>query len=193
MKNIKPIGLQFFADPPAPAPDPTATSAPAKADDIAAALLTAIERRTKSVEGGVAKSFAEQYGLTESEISAILDAEKNKKAGTIPAEAQQKIDAQLALANGRLIAAAVKAEGSALGLVDADAARMLMDGKDIKVNDDGTVAGVKEALDALKKTKPYLFGSAVPAKTGMRQSGDDGQDKKAAANAAFRAAFGHGN
>lgn len=67
----------------------------------------------------------------------------------------QKAEA-LARANDRLIKAEVKVMSVELGIVDPDAAYALMDRANVKVNDDGSVSGVKEALETLLKTKTYL-------------------------------------
>lgn len=64
--------------------------------------------------------------------------------------------ALLAQAGERLIAAEVREYGARVGLVDAEAALALMDRSGIAVDGDGTVSGVKEALDALLAAKPYL-------------------------------------
>lgn len=194
MVDIKHLGLQYFAEPasqtePAPTAGDTQTAAASNAD-VAAALLAAVNARTSRAETSVAKSFAEQYNMTEDEVNAILKAEKERRAKELPAAVKAQVDAQMERASKLLIAAAVKAEGAALGLVDADAAVLLMDGKAVKVGEDGAVTGVKEALETLKKAKPYLFGVPPATKTGMRQSGNETPDKRSEANAALRAVFG---
>ena len=77
---------------PTPAPNNAPTPVPAaapKAEDIAAALLTALETRQQRTERSVAKSFSEQYGLSETEISDILaraKAEKGAALGLVDAD-----------------------------------------------------------------------------------------------------------
>lgn len=88
-------------------------------------------------------------------------------------EARQRIEAErdavTTRANDRLIRAEVKSVAADLGVVDADAAYSLMNRDGVTVNDDGDVAGVKEALEALLTSKPYLKKSdGVPP----RNSGD---------------------
>lgn len=73
-------------------------------------------------------------------------------------DAKQKAQEAERKANDRLIRAEVKFLSAELGIIDADAAYALMAKENIKVNDDGTVEGVKEALEALVKAKPYLKG-----------------------------------
>lgn len=57
------------------------------------------------------------------------------------------------LVDGKLIA-----EASKRGIVDPDAVTKLIDRGQLKINDDGSVEGVNEALDALVKDRPYLVG-----------------------------------
>lgn len=159
------------------------------AEQIANSIVAAIEARSKRTENGIVKSYAEQYGMTEAEIAQILDSAKKQKAAQPTPEQQAAMDKRLDMANGRLISAEIKAVGGNLGLLDADAASALMDKSKVKVKDDGTVEGVKEALEALKKNKPYLF-NAAPQRTGMRQNGTEGKETPhAEANAALRALF----
>lgn len=155
---------------PTPAPNNAPTPAPAaapKAEDIAAALLTALETRQQRTERSVAKSFSEQYGLSETEISDILARAKAEKEAKIPEAAQAEITKQLERANGLLIAADVRAKGAALGLVDADTALLLLDKSKIKVDDKGVVTGTEEALKALQASKAYLFTAQPTGQKGI--------------------------
>lgn len=155
---------------PTPAPNNAPTPAPAaapKAEDIAAALLTALETRQQRTERSVAKSFSEQYGLSETEISDILAKAKAEKEAKIPEAAQAEITKQLERANGLLIAADVRAKGAALGLVDADTALLLLDKSKIKVDDKGIVTGAEEALKDLQTSKAYLFAAQPTGQKGI--------------------------
>ena len=155
---------------PTPAPNNAPTPAPAaapKAEDIAAALLTALETRQQRTERSVAKSFSEQYGLSETEISDILARAKAEKEAKIPEAAQAEITKQLERANGLLIAADVRAKGAALGLVDADTALLLLDKSKIKVDDKGIVTGTVEALKDLQSSKAYLFAAQPTGQKGV--------------------------
>lgn len=155
---------------PTPAPNNAPTPAPAaapKAEDIAAALLTALETRQQRTERSVAKSFSEQYGLSETEISDILAKAKAEKEAKIPEAAQAEITKQLERANGLLIAADVRAKGAALGLVDADTALLLLDKSKIKVDDKGIVTGTEEALKDLQASKAYLFAAQPTGQKGI--------------------------
>lgn len=145
----------------------TSASQAVDPDQLAESLMNAIQTRTNRAETSVAKSFAEQYGMTEDEIKTILNAEKSKRAAQLPPEVQAQIDA----ANKLVIGAEIKTLGASMGLLDADAAMQLMDMSGVKLAD-GKVTGAQEALDALKESKPYLFGSSVQPKAwGQRQGG----------------------
>ena len=104
MENIGflPLKLQFFADggegegaaQPVNTPNPPAAPAanPMTPEAIAEAFANAIAARTSRAERSVAKSFAEQYGLTEAEVTTLLEKAKADKAAAIPPEIQKQID-----------------------------------------------------------------------------------------------------
>lgn len=161
-----PDGITPAAPAQLPAPAQTATSATpaqASANDMAAALLSALDSRTKRAETSVLKSMAEQYGMAESELSQILETEKAKRAAQLPPEQQQLVNQQITQAHTMLITADVKSIGTGMGLVDAEAAMLLLDQSGIKVDEKGSVTGTKEALEALQTAKPYLFTAATSA------------------------------
>ena len=135
----------------------TPAQATPKAEDIANALVAALETRTQRAERSVTKSFAEQYGLSEEEINGILAKAKAEKDAKIPEAAQAEVNKQIAQAHKLLITAEVKAKGGSMGLVDADTALLLMNMENVKVDDKGAVSGVEDALNALKEAKPFLF------------------------------------
>ena len=56
-----------------------------------------------------------------------------------------------------------------MGLLDADAALALMDKSSVKVDQNGVVSGAKEALEALKTAKPYLFKADEAKPTGEKK------------------------
>lgn len=55
----------------------------------------------------------------------------------------------------------IQMEASKAGVVDVDAAIKLLDRSGIKLNEDGTVSGVAEAIKALVESKPYLVGKGA--------------------------------
>lgn len=185
-----PLNLQFFADGgedvgagaaeaaatpanlPANTPAQPAPSTGAGLD--VDALLRAVEARTQRAEKSVLKSLADQYGLTEAETTAILNKAKADKAKELPAEARRQIEEAQEQAKSVLIAADVRSVGADMGLLDVDTALVLMDRSKLTV--DGTkVAGVKEALEALKAAKPFLFkAEQQPAAWAQKQAAPQG-------------------
>lgn len=192
-----PLNLQFFAEPtdpantppPADAP-PAAQATPPSADDIASAIFKAAEARTQRAEAGVVKSFADQYGMTEAEARAALDKAKAEKAAKLPEDVQKQIDAAKAEVQKLRLSGAVAKEGAVLGLLDADVAITLIPADAIKTNDKGEITGVKEALEKLKETKPYLFATVQKAATGQRVSGGSAPDGKTAHDEAHEKMYG---
>ena len=67
-----------------PAANPTVTMNP---EELAQAFAKALNTRTDRAERSVARSFAEQYGMTEAEVTDLL--EKAKADKTIPPEVQK--------------------------------------------------------------------------------------------------------
>ena len=90
----------------------------------------------------------EQAQLSESEKLAQRAADAEKAAE----EANQKIaDA--------FISSEVKVKASQAGIIDPDAAYVLMDKKGVTYDPDGGVTGVDEAITQLLEDKPYLRGT----------------------------------
>ena len=102
-------------------------------------------------------------------------AERRQEAAEAKAEATKaKADADAAIAtantaaNRRIINAELRAEATKAGMVDLDGLKLLdLDKAGVSLDDDGNVKGAAEALEALKKGKPYLF---APASTGNTQT-----------------------
>lgn len=97
-------------------------------------------------------------------------------------------------ANDRIIRAELKAEALKAGLVDADALK-LADLSQVGLDDNGAVVGAAELLQALKLSKPYLFGSAAttsqisppPGKIAVKQfNAKDATPEELAADAKAR-------
>ncbi len=137
------------------------------ATEFADALMKAVDDRTSRAEKGVLKSMAEQYGFTEDEAKDIMEKAKAEKASQLPENVQKLLDEANTKVRKMQISAEVTKVGTELGLLDTDVALQLLPDDAIKVNTKGEVTGVKEALDALKKEKPYLFGTQAAG--GMKQ------------------------
>ena len=167
------------------------------AESIVAALIPALDARQERTERSVIKSFAEQNGVSVEEITKLMTDYKAQQAAAIPADVQQRIDERLRTADNRLISAEVRAVGTELNIIDIDAAFALMDKSGVKVGEDGSVVGVKEALEALTAAKPYLVKTAAAsAGTGSTgnfpRSGGDNSADYAARLAKARESGNHG-
>lgn len=106
---------------------------------------------------------AEKAKREETELSE-LDKAKQRAADL---EAQSK--AQAEQVNAKLIKAEVRAVAGQMGFRDLSDAQ-LADLSEVEITDDGDVKGVKEALEALAKAKPYLL-SGEPQKPAAPQTG----------------------
>ena len=142
------------------------------AESIAAALIPALDARQERAERSVIKSFAEQNGVSVEEITRLVTDYKAKQATAIPPDVQQRIDERMRTADNRLISAEVRAVGTELNIIDIDAAFALMDKSGVKVGDDGSVTGVKEALEALATARPWLVKQAAPSPSGTGSTGN---------------------
>ena len=113
-----------------------------------------------------------QNGMSVEEITRLVTDYKTQQATAIPADVQQRIDERMRTADNRLISAEVRAVGTELNIIDIDAAFALMDKTGVKVGDDGSVTGVKEALEALATARPWLVKQAAPSPSGTGSTGN---------------------
>ena len=134
--------------------------------------MNALDTRQQRTERSVIKSFAEQNGVSVEEITKLVTDYKAKQATAIPPDVQQRIDERMRTADNRLISAEVRAVGTELNIIDIDAAFALMDKTGVKVGDDGSVTGVKEALEALATARPWLVKQAAPSPSGTGSTGN---------------------
>lgn len=142
-----------------PATQPTGETQPSPIPDqaLAETLLKAVEERSARAEKSVLRSMAEQSGVDEQALATLLTQARADNAAALPPEAQQRLDEANARITQRLLMAEVKAIGADLGLIDADAALRLMDTTGITITQEDGVTGVREALEALREGKRYLF------------------------------------
>ncbi|MGN1020334.1 MAG: hypothetical protein ACI4O7_08150 [Aristaeellaceae bacterium] len=204
-KHMLPLNLQLFADGGEPATDPqgnptpeptnnpTAPTAPQTTDQLVQTLLHAIDSRQQRAEKSVLRSMAQQYGLEESELSAMLDEARQRKQAQLPPQVQQQLDQANERANRLLIAAEIKSLGAAMGLIDPEAALQLMNREGITVDDKGAVSGAQQALDALKESKPYLFGQTTQRGSWGQPQGAPAQDDKSGREELREALWGKRN
>jgi len=110
---------------------------------------------------GVRKAFGIPDGQDPDWTKVLADREATH---TTALEAASKNAKQM------LLRAEVRALAAELGAVDADVVWQLADLSKAQIADDGKVTGVKEAIEALLKDKPFLKGS-TGAKPGVGAPG----------------------
>ncbi|HNW87668.1 MAG TPA: hypothetical protein PLP25_01555 [Candidatus Limiplasma sp.] len=137
------------------APDAQAT--PAVDEALTETLLKAVQDRSARAEKSVLHSMAEQSGVDEQTLTALLAQTRADNAAELSPEAQQRLDEANARVTQRLLMAEVKSVGAELGLIDADAALRLMDTAGVTITPEDGVTGVREVLEALRESKRYLF------------------------------------
>jgi len=87
-------------------------------------------------------------------------------------EAEKRADDAIQREQSALIAAEVKVRASQLGIIDPDAAYLLLDKANVHYSTEGGVTGVDDALAHLLETKSYLRGPATRAPNLNPQSGE---------------------
>lgn len=172
------LNLQTFADEPTEPAEPKEPAEPAKTftqDELDRIVAERIARerkkfadyddlKTKLTAFEQAEEERKKAEMTEKERLEAEKAEAAKRAE----EAEGKAQAALEAANQRLI----RSEFRLMARSDEfkirpdalDAALKLADLSAVKVDEDGNVSGVKEALEALIKSSPYLIEQAAPTK-----------------------------
>ena len=103
----------------------------------------------------------EQAKLTEQERLEARASEAERRAA----------DAAGQIASA-MIASEVKVRASQLGIIDPDAAYLLLDRSNVRYGEDGGVTGVDDALTQLLEDKPYLKGSPNRAPNLNPQTGE---------------------
>ena len=110
---------------------------------------------------GIRKAFSIPDGQDPDWTKVLSDHEATHKTALEAAENNAK---------QALLRAEVRALGAELGVVDADVVWQLVDLSKAQIADDGKITGVKEAIEALLKDKPFLKGS-TGAKPGVGAPG----------------------
>lgn len=120
-----------------------------------------------------------------------LKSERDAEAEAKKTELEKERDARKAAeksakelsskANTRLVRAEILSEAVAQNAADSDIVIALLAGsKDITVDEEGNVLGVKTAVEALLKNKPVLVkGKGTPSASGGEFGGDDPKTKLA--------------
>lgn len=143
---------------------------------IDAIIAERLSRAEKSAAKKALEARAKELGFESAEaMEAALkaakeaqDAQKSEAEKLREALEAEKAKAAQAVERAKtaLIKAAFTAEALAANLVSVDDAFKLADLSGVEVDDDGTVTGVKEAVEKLVQEKPYLVKQAVSGGAG---------------------------
>ena len=97
--------------------------------------------------------------------AAQREADEHKGAATkATTDADAKIAEASTAANQRIIRAELKASALKAGMIDLDGLK-LADLSAVKLANDGSVEGADALMEALKESKPYLFGTQNSSST----------------------------
>lgn len=157
---------------PAPEAETTPTDAPdeTKLGDAGKAALDAERRARRDAERKLKEATAQ--------LQALQDAGKTdlEKALARAEAAEKERDTYRSELTGRERAATLAAAARDAHAVNPDLVASLLAGR-VTWDEDGTAAGVTEALDALRKSDPYLF---APVDAGTRDAATTGHTTGAA-------------
>ena len=123
-----------------------------------------------------AEEASKSEAQKQADAAAAERAKLEKKLADSEA-AQQALNDRLV---EQVLRSAVMREAQALG-VDPDVAWAMIDRATLSLDEKGDAAGVKTALEALKKAKPHLFGATVPGSPSNRAAGGTGGSMEEAA------------
>lgn len=139
-------------------------------DEVESKIKARLDRERKKIEKQVRGEYEEKKkreSMTELEkIKADLEAEKKANEDRVYKSKQ------------RLIKAEVTTIGTELNIVDIDAVLKLMDLDGIDVNDNDDVEGVRESLEALIKSKPYLVKTNSNTNSNTKLGDDQNTNNK---------------
>lgn len=123
---------------------------------------------------------AEEAAKSEAQKLADAAAAEKAKLEKKLAEAEAEREAMNARLVEQVLRSAVMREATAAG-ADPDVAWAMVDRAGLSLDEKGDAAGVKTALEALKRLKPHLFGGTVPGSPSNRTGGAGGGESMEAA------------
>ncbi|GGF88419.1 phage scaffolding protein [Paenibacillus abyssi] len=126
--------------------------------------LTALEQ---------AEEERKKAAMSEAERLKAEKDEADRKAAEASDAAKRAQDA----ANQRIINTEIRSEARALNANDASDVLSFVDKTKVTIDDEGNVIGAKEAVEAVKAAKPYLFKAPVGADAGDGGNPDRNRDK----------------
>ena len=164
-ENTEPISETEVAQP-APQPEPEAKTF--SQDEVN--RIQAQTRREANARFGDYQQLKDRAARAdELEKSQLTDQEKLEARATT---AERKAEAAIQQVASAVIASEVKVRASQLGIIDPDAAYLLLDRTNVAYADDGTVSGIDDALTQLIENKPYLKGAPNRAPNLNPQTGE---------------------
>ncbi|MCU9614090.1 scaffolding protein [Caldibacillus lycopersici] len=180
-KPTRRLNLQFFADPADPPAggdpqDPSPEDKKFSQDEVNKIVQDRLSRAEKKAQKELAKSMGFE-SVEEMQAALNKDKDKDKKQDKdkdpvdIEKLLEEKLKDERQKTFKRLVTSEVKVLANELGFADWEDALALADLSEVKEDEKGNIAGVKEALEALAKKKPHLlkqqssngvFGAAIP-------------------------------
>ena len=164
-ENTEPIGETEVAQ---PAPQPEPETKTFSQDEVN--RIQAQTRREANARFGDYQQLKDRAARAdELEKAQLTDQEKLEARATA---AERKAEAAIQQVASAVIASEVKVRASQLGIIDPDAAYLLLDRTNVAYADDGTVSGIDDALTQLIENKPYLKGAPNRAPNLNPQAGE---------------------
>ena len=153
---------------PAAQPDPD-TPAKTFSQEEVNRLQAQVRREVRGQFGDYQQLKERAAKADELEKAQLSDQEKLEARAH---EAERKAEAAIQQVASAVIASEVRVRASQMGIIDPDAAYLLLDRTNLSYAEDGTVTGVDDALTQLIEDKPYLKGSPNRAPNLNPQTGE---------------------
>lgn len=131
--------------------------------------------RFKTLSEKAKKASEYETQIKQTEEAKLLEQKKFEELATLKTKELEDFKSRL---QNETIKNRIILESTKIGVVDPDAVIALIDRSNIKVEDDGTVRGIDEALTSLKSAKSYLFnGTNASLGSGTNPSGNQSDGK----------------
>ena len=170
-ENTEPQGEEVVQSPPAETSAPESTSAERTFSQEDMNRIQAQTRREVRNQFADYNQLKDRAAKADELEQAQLTEQEKLEARAL--EAERKVATATEQISSAMIASEVKVRATQMGIIDPDAALLLVDRANVRYTDDEGVTGVEAALTQLVEDKPYLKG--VPANRAPNlnpQSGD---------------------
>ena len=169
-ENTVPPGDEAFqAVPPATQPEPESEGQRTFSQDDVNRIQAQTRREVRNQFSDYAQLKDRAARADELEQAQLTDQEKLEARAT---EAERKAASAAGQVSAAMISSEVKVRATQLGIIDPDAALLLLNRTNVRYSEDGGVTGVDEALTQLMEAKPYLKGQSNRAPNLNPQSGE---------------------